>query len=109
MLPPSTLPDFALSGTALAAATLWFLRRRGSPLRGISTLGTLVALLGVVALLLFTLLRFGYVDAVLSPSSGLNYGPFWRVLPAIAAEGLSVVLLFVTLTKGLSRPAKQTW
>lgn len=61
MLPPSTLPDFVLSGTTLA------------------------------------------------PSAGFNHGPFWRVLPAIATEGLSVVLLFVTLTRGLSRPAKQTW
>ena len=109
MLPPSATLDFVLSGTALAVATLWFLRTRESPLRRLQTLAAIVALLGAVALLSYTLLRFGYVDVVLSPLSGFNDGPFWRVLSTIAVEGLSVVLLFVTLTRGLSRPAKQTW
>lgn len=109
MLPPSTTLGFALSGTALAVATLWYFRTQNSSPRRIRTLVTVVALLGAVALLSFTLLRFGYVDAVLSPSSGFNYGPFWRALPAIAAEGLSVALFFVSLVRGLHRPAKQTW
>lgn len=69
---------------------------------------TVVALLGAVTLLFSALLRFGYVDAVSSPSSGFGSGPFWRVLPAIAAEGLSVVSFLFVLTRDALRPAKQT-
>jgi hypothetical protein len=109
MLPPSTTLDFVLSGTALTVATLWYLLTRGSPPRRIRTLVTVIALLGTVALLLHTLLRFGYVAAVLSSSSGFNHGPFWRVLPAIVAEVLATVVFSIDLVRGTLRPAKQTW
>jgi hypothetical protein len=109
MLPPSTILDCVLSGTALTAAMLWYHRTRGSPPRRIRTLVTVVALFGAVALLSYTLFRFGYVDAVLSPSSGFSYGPFWRALPAIAAETLTIVLFSISLVRGVLRPAKQTW
>ena len=109
MLPPSTILDFVLSGTALACATLWYFWTRDSPPRRIRTLVSVVALLGVVALLSYTLLRFGYVDALLSPSSGFNHGPFWRILPAITAEILAIAIFSISLVRSVLNPAKQPW
>lgn len=109
MFPPSTTLDFLLSGMALTVAMLWYLRTRASPARRLQTLAAIVALLGAVALLSSTLLRFGYVDAVLPPSTGFSYGPFWRVLPAIAAETLAIVLFSISLVRSYLRPAKLTW
>ncbi|ELZ85950.1 hypothetical protein C453_09043 [Haloferax elongans ATCC BAA-1513] len=101
MFPPTTTLDFVLSGTVLVVATVWRLRTRESPQGRVRSFTAIVGVFGAVALLWFTIRRFGYVDAVLTPSSGFGYGPFWRALPAIAAEILAVSLFSIPLVRGV--------
>ncbi|UVE49524.1 hypothetical protein KU306_11420 [Haloferax larsenii] len=101
MFPPSTTLDFALSGTMLVVATVWRLRTRESSRDRVQTLIAITGVLGAITLLWFTLRRFGYVEAVLAPSSGFQYGPFWRVLPAIAATTLALGLFSIPLVSGV--------
>ncbi len=103
MAPPPTTLDFTLATVALAGSTWWFVRTRNdseseeSPSRS-GTTG--LALLGACGLLWWTLVRFSFLSAVFSQNSGFSdTGPYWRVLPAIGEELVSIILLAVVLKR----------
>ena len=99
MVPPSTAPTFILAGIALTGSSFGLLWTHKKTLnKRLQTLVTVFALVGVVALLFLTLLRFGYFDAILYSRTGFSEPtPLWRVLPAIGAEIASVLVLSFVL------------
>ncbi len=106
MVPPSATPDFILAGIAITGSSIWLVWTRNNTLnKSLQTLVTAFALVGVTALLFMTLLRFGYFHAVMYPRAGFGLPtPLWRVLPAIGAEVVSIlILLFALLRHKISR------
>jgi len=101
MIPPATWFDFILATVALGGSYWWHILSQTDSTAGNRSIQhtiTVLLLFGASGLLYFTLLRFGFIDAILTPERGF-YGPFWRVLPAIAAEILSILLLLSVLIR----------
>ncbi len=94
--PPSPILDIILSGTGFTVATWWSLQTQDRPLNRRQTLLTVIGLFGGVVLFGFTFLRFGYMNVFAPPSSSFSYGPFWRALPALAAEAITIALFSLT-------------